>query len=276
MQYMSQAGFDVRSMPAFFQRLQQNERYSDNAALAFLRTHPVTLERISEAENRALDYPVKMRADSSDYLLVREKLRATVMTPEEGLRYYEAALDRGLYLNEGAQWYGLAQVKLRQRDIAGARQALAKARSKLPDHPMLRGLEVAIERERKDWPAARGAVRAGLVRFPQSQSLQLLDIDIAIASGDNQGALSLIKSRLSQRPDDPALYRRQAGLYVDRDPLRYHAALGNAFYYEQRYSPAMEQFQLASKAKGDDFYLRSSIEARIRELDRLVREEKKK
>ena len=63
---------------------------------------------------------------------------------------------------------------------------------------------------------------------------------------------------------------------MDCDPLRYHAALGNAFYYEQRYSPAMEQFQLASKAKGDDFYLRSSIEERIRELDRLVREEKKK
>lgn len=276
MQYMSQAGFDVRSMPAFFQKLQQNERYSDNAALAFLRTHPVTLERISEAENRALDYPVKMRADSVDYLLVREKLRAATLTPDVGQRYYEAALDRGLYLNEGAQWYGLAQVKLRQRDIAGARQALAKARTKLPDHPMLRGLEVAIERERKDWPAARNAVRVALARFPQSLSLQLLDIDVAVASGDSQGALSLIKTQLSRHPDSAGLYRRQASLYADRDPLRYHAALGNAFYYEQRYQPAMEQFQLASKAKGDDFYLRSSIEARIRELDRLVRDERKK
>jgi predicted Zn-dependent protease len=46
-------------------------------------------------------------------------------------------------------------------------------------------------------------------------------------------------------------------------------------YYEANYCAAMEQFQLASKAPGEDFYLRSSIEARIRELDKLLKEEAK-
>ncbi|MDF0606042.1 M48 family metalloprotease [Neisseriaceae bacterium TC5R-5] len=274
MQYMSQAGFDVRNMPEFFQRLQQTERYSNSAAFAFLRTHPVTVERISEAENRALDYPVKMREDSVSYLLVREKLRVLTMGADEAVSYYQSALARGLYLSEGAQWYGLSLAKLRQHDVAGALQALNKARGKLANHPMLYGQEVAIASESRNWPLARQAVDNGLQRFPNSMSLQLARIDVAIASGDNKTALELLRVQLNNRPTDASLYRRQANVYVDKDPLRYHFALGSAFYYEQRYSPAMEQFQLASKAKGEDFYLRSSLDARVRELDRLLKEER--
>ncbi|WP_233196495.1 beta-barrel assembly-enhancing protease [Chromobacterium sinusclupearum] len=275
MQYMSNAGYDVRNMASFFQRLEQASRYSDSTAYAFLRTHPVTVERISEAQNRALDYPVRMRADSTDYLLVREKLRNLTMTPEEAVAYYNSTLSRGLYLSEGANWYGLARAKLQQHDRAGAREALAKARAKLPDNPMLYGLEVEIARDGDDWAAAAKAARAGLEAFPRNAALQLAQLDVALDSGDRKTAQALLRPLLDSKRDDPALYRREAKLYADKDPLRYHAALGNAFYYEQRYNAAMEQYQLASKAKGDDFYLRSMIEARLREVAPLAKEERK-
>ncbi|MEO9385705.1 M48 family metalloprotease [Chromobacterium phragmitis] len=275
MQYMAAAGFDVRYMGAFFQRLEQASRYSDNSAYAFLRTHPVTLERISEAQNRALDYPVKMRADSVDYLLVREKLRVLTLSPEEAASYYNSALQRGLYLSEGASWYGLARARLLQHDRAGAAAALAKARARLPDNAMLYGLEVEIARDGRDWAAAARAARNGLAAFPRSASLRLAQVDAALDGGDRKAALTLLTQMLNDRRDDPALYRREAKLYADQDPLRYHAALGNAFYYEQRYGAAQEQYQLASKAKGDDFYLRSMLEARLREVDRLAKEERK-
>ncbi|QEL57932.1 M48 family metallopeptidase [Chromobacterium paludis] len=275
MQYMAAAGFDVRNMASFFQRLDQASRYSDTSAFAFLRTHPVTVERISEAENRALSYPVKMRADSTDYLLVREKLRTLTMAPEEAVSYYNNTLARGLYLSEGANWYGLARAKLLQHDRAGATEALAKARAKLPDNAMLYGLEVEIARDSRDWAGAAKAARAGLAVFPRSEPLLLAQVDVALDSNDRKTAQSLLRQLLDNKRDDPALYRREAKLYADQDPLRYHAALGNAFYYEQRYSAAQEQFQLASKAKGDDFYLRSMVEARLRELGPLAKEERK-
>ncbi|MGC0153162.1 M48 family metalloprotease [Chromobacterium vaccinii] len=275
MQYMAGAGFDVRYMSSFFQRLEQAGRYSDTMAYAFLRTHPVTVERISEAQNRALDYPVRMRADSVDYLLVREKLRVLTMTPEEAVSYYNSTLARGLYLNEGAHWYGLARARLAQHDRAGAAEALAKARAKLPDDPMLYGLDVEIARDGRDWAAAARAARAGLAVFPRNAALQLARIDVALDSDDRKEAQALLRQQLNDRQDDPALYRREARLYADKDPLRYHAALGNAFYYEQRYSSALEQYQLASKAKGDDFYLRSMLEARLREVERLAKDERK-
>lgn len=52
-------------------------------------------------------------------------------------------------------------------------------------------------------------------------------------------------------------------------------ALGNAYYLQNKPSAALEQYQLASQAPGDDFYVRSSIEARIRELQTQLDEARK-
>ena len=47
-QNLAAADFDVRGMPSFFERLQKNSRLYENNAPAYLRTHPLTGERITE------------------------------------------------------------------------------------------------------------------------------------------------------------------------------------------------------------------------------------
>lgn len=49
---LESAGFDVRGMPGFFERLQRATRMYENNAPAYLRTHPLTTERIADMENR--------------------------------------------------------------------------------------------------------------------------------------------------------------------------------------------------------------------------------
>jgi len=275
MQYLAQGDFDVRSMAVFFQRLEAATRYSDNNAYAFLRTHPVTSERISEAQNRALEYPVKMHADSESYLLVREKLRVINMAPDEAVHYYQSMLEKGQYLNEGAAWYGLSRAQLASHQLPAARAALAKAVAKLPANPMLFGQEAAIAREAGDWNAALAALRRGGQLFKDSQPLQLAELDVLIDSGKRSEAFALLRQLQSRYPGASPLYRSEARLYADKDAQHYHAALGNALYFEKRYEAALEQFQFAAKAKGDDFYLRSSIEARMREVEKRLKDEKR-
>ncbi|MBI3145023.1 MAG: M48 family metalloprotease [Pseudogulbenkiania sp.] len=275
MQYLAAAGFDARAMPTFFQRMQQGNRFNDNNALAFLRSHPVTGERISEAQDRALAFPLKMRADSTAYLLVREKLRLAALGRDEALRYYQASLQSRQFLSEGAQWYGLSLARLAAAQPAAARTALAEARQRLPASPLLFTQQAAIERAERNWPAAQATYRQGLAAFPGYGPLLYGELDTLLDSGQREAALTRLRGLLSQHPGEPGLYRREAAVYADRDALRYHAALGQAFYYEQRYEAALEQFQYASQAPGEDFYLRSSIEARIRELQSRLKEERR-
>jgi len=274
MQYLAAAGFDSREMPSFFQRLQQSEHLNGGDAYAFLRTHPVTSERISEAQNRSEETPVRMRASSTDYLLVREKIRSQIMEPTEALKYYQNALTRGLYLSRGATSYGLARVHMQLGHFSAARQALADAQRQLPPNPMLLGLEIEIERQAQHWSAALALYRSALQIYPNDSALADGEIDLLLLMGELKPAQAAIKQQQEITPDDPALYRLLARTYVDRDALRYHAALGNALYFEQWYEAALEQYHLASQASGDDFYLRSAIEARARELETILSEDK--
>jgi len=275
MQYLAAGGFDVRDMPEFFQRLQQSERSNGGDAYAFLRTHPVTAERISEAQDRADNAPVRMRASSIDYYLVREKIRAQQMESADAVHYYQNMLARKLYLNLGAQWYGLSRARMAGRDFNGARLALSEARRILPPNAMLFELDAEIAEKAQDTERALAAYRAGLAQYPDDRALINGEIGLLIQSGARAQALRQIRKQQTRTPNDPVMFRFESSLYAENNPLRYHAALGNALYFEQQYDAAAEQYHLASQAPGDDFYLRSAIEARSRELEKLLADEKR-
>ena len=50
---MSDAGFESRGVTTMFERLQQASRLNDNGSFPYLRSHPLTTERIAEAQARA-------------------------------------------------------------------------------------------------------------------------------------------------------------------------------------------------------------------------------
>lgn len=70
-----QAHFDPNSMANFFSWLQNQERYYSHETPSFLLTHPVSLERITDSANRAMQYPHRTYISSLSYYLVRMRLQ---------------------------------------------------------------------------------------------------------------------------------------------------------------------------------------------------------
>ena len=68
-------------MSDFFERMQKAGRVYENNAPVYLRTHPLTIERISDMQNRAQSSPYRQVVSSLDFHLVRAKLRALMGTP---------------------------------------------------------------------------------------------------------------------------------------------------------------------------------------------------
>lgn len=270
MQYLAAAGYDPRAMPAFFQRLQQEQRHNDNNSFGFLRTHPLTVERISESQGRAQAYPLKMRASSADFLLVREKLRLATLGHADAQAYYRQALAAGRYLDKGATLYGQARTLLAQGDAAAAAAVLPALRQALGSHPSVLLLAGDIQRAGGQLAAAAQLYQQALQSWPARRALHLALIDTLLQAARAAEARQAIDQALQRYGDDAQLWRLAARSYGEADPLRYHAALGNAFFFEQKFESARLQYQLASRAGGEDFYLRSAIEARLRELAPLL------
>ncbi len=266
---LASAGFDPRAMPTFFGRLERANRVYENNAPVYLRTHPLDSARIAESQNRANQYPYKQVADSPEFHLVRERLRALSGNAKERINYYKQALNDHKYNSEGASRYGLAVALWRDHQYAASEQALAEARKKLAS-PMMDSLAGQLALDQGDAARAVKLYQDGLARNPGQIGLQL----------------GLIKARLRQKNAAEAVKQAQSGidhLADSRTAAPYFELLAEGYaqqgkdsasqqaqaeyYYRQgRLQDAIQQLQLALKAKDNDFYRQSAIEARLKEL----------
>ena len=131
-QRLDAAGFDVYAMATMMDRLQKSSRFADGNAPSYLRSHPVTHERIAEAQARAFGKPYRQVTDSLEFHLVRALLRSYTGHPQGGGRLFQGRARR----SQVQQRSGRA---LRSRRFAPARRGIShgqdRARGAREDRP---------------------------------------------------------------------------------------------------------------------------------------------
>jgi predicted Zn-dependent protease len=69
------SGYDVNGMPAFFQRLQKATSIMDSGVPAYVRTHPLTIDRIADMQDRVRMVNAKTVPSSLEFYLIKEAKR---------------------------------------------------------------------------------------------------------------------------------------------------------------------------------------------------------
>jgi predicted Zn-dependent protease len=267
LQIVSQAGFDPRAVPLFFERLQKFNRLYENNAPEYLRTHPLTSERIADIQNRVESLPYRQVPDSLEFQLVRARLRALDGKPAEAITYFEESLRDGKYANEAAQHYGLAVAYLRAKKFGQAESELSLARQGLPPHPVIETLAGQIKTEAGQYDAALSLYRAALKRFPNHRALVYGYIEALLQSRQYAEALKAAGDRLRTAPTDVHLYELQAQGYAALGKrFLSHQAQAEAYARQGNLSSAIDQLQIAIKSGDGDFYQLSMAEARLKQL----------
>ncbi|MDI3513289.1 MAG: M48 family metalloprotease [Gammaproteobacteria bacterium] len=271
---LANAGLDVRGMPGFFERLQRNTRVYENNAPAYLRTHPLTSERIADMENRVTSMPYRQVPDSADFRYVRAKLRASAGQPTEAVKDLQDQLARTP--KDEALEYGLGRALLRAGRLDEADRHITALRKSAPASPWLEALAAEIRLARKDATGAARILEAAQKQFPASRSLSYALADARIHAGQAREAAAGVRRMIDTRNGDPRLWQLLS---------RAHAALGQrtaqhraqAEVYVLRGSlpAAIEQLEIARKAGDGDFYELSAVDARMRELKQRLLEEKR-
>ncbi|MEF8727778.1 MAG: M48 family metalloprotease [Accumulibacter sp.] len=275
-QTLGQAGFDVRGMADFFGRLQQAGKVYENSAPVYLRSHPLTVERMSDMQNRAQSAPYRQVADSLDFQLVRAKLRAQASTPQEGISEFARQLREKKYASEVAVRYGLSYSLLRAKDTAGAQREYDALAALKPSSPLLAGLAAAIRIADSDPVGAAAIYREGLQRYPQSMALAYGYADALLAAKEYQQARIFLDAQLQLRSSDYKLYGLLARTFsATGKRLQQHRAQAEFYFLQGQLGPAVEQLQFAQQATDGSFFEQSAVDARLRELRRLQAEEAK-
>lgn len=264
---MRRSGFEVRGMSAFFERLQKAVRLYENNASAYLRTHPLTGERLTDMQNREEALPYRQVVDSDDFLLVRAKLRAMQGTPREAIKDFEGLLRDRKYASEAAAHYGLAYAYFLAKDWNNAEREARLARRQKISSAMLERLLADIRIAQRDVAGGLAIYREAMVRFPTHQGLLYGYAAALIADRRFDEALLFIDGQLQSYPQDVRLFKMRAESYAGLGRrAQQHRALSEVAALQGDTAAAVQQLTLAQAAGDADFYELSAIEARLREM----------
>jgi predicted Zn-dependent protease len=267
LQILEKSGFDVHAMPAFFERLQKATRVYENGAPSYMRTHPLTFERIADIQSRIDAAPFRQIPDSLEFQLVRARLSALDGNGRDAVANFDRMLEERKFSSEAAARYGLVVALLRIGDRVRSRKEMTlllalKAKSPMIDALAAQTLISAGEVE-KGLATYRDSLRAN----PSRMALIYGYADALIAANKAADAIQFLTGRVDGRPADPQLYEFQARAYTAMGKrLLQHRALAEVYALRGNLPSAIEQLQIAQKAGDGDFYQKSSVEARLKEL----------
>lgn len=267
---LGNAGFDVRGMPGFFSTLQRGTRFVEGTAPSFLRTHPLTAERIADVSNRVQTMPYKQVVDSVDFNLVRAKLRATQTFSQNAIDEFLDNINERRYSNEATEHYGLAIAYLQKNDVAKASQEMQWLKSNAPPHVFFSTLEAKLALAKRQPQQAEALYAQALRTYPTHRALVYDNAELYLVTKQWDKAIQLVNSKLALFPRDAHCYALLAKAYTSKGKvLLKHQAQAEAYYRQFDIDRAVEQMELAVKANDGNFYEKSIVEARLKEFRRL-------
>ncbi len=290
-QILQASGYDVNGAPAFFQRLQKAYGIMDSGVPAYVRTHPLTIDRIADMQDRARTVQQNRVPSTLEFYLIKARARVEQSGSSSGLfdlrNLFESYSKQAAPEKQMEGFYGLALVAQKQGRFEQAEGFLQKARAVAqnvlaPGSPVQRqslsfdytASELALARGRAEdaLQFAQNAAKAD----PYSFSAVVAIVKAELKLGRTTDAINLLRAKTKAQPNETIWWELLAGAY-DQDKkigLR-HYALAEKFATEGAWPSAIEQLKIARSAVGTDFYLGSMIDARLRVFQNQYREEQK-
>jgi len=295
---MTDAGFEPQGFVTMFEKLQQAARLNDNGSFPYLRSHPMTTERIADAQARQQLLPARAAVPTTP-LHAMMSARALVLTNPgidalRGLSVQAASstVTTAPLWRQAGILYAAAMAEMRQRDWANARRTLARLEALPLTEPAAQRVVLLFKAEL--------ALQSG----EAIQAVNLLSTKTSVINiHDRASRLLLAQSRVAtQLPAQGKLAADDLVMWVNRMPRDANAWLYLSAAYELQgdtlhairaqaearaaeldYAAALDRFkaaqavvyQLAKEGKLDRSgnIEASIVDARLRELERLRREQ---
>jgi predicted Zn-dependent protease len=265
MQTLAGSQFDPRSMPTFFERLQQSTRYYGQAIPEFLRTHPVTASRISDTRGRAETYPYKQYPDSLGYQLTKAKIRVITATDtSEANKYFQSRLTQGTTEQRTVARYGMGLIALNGQKYKEAEAIFQSLTKEYPEQPQYAAALARTALDSRNYPTALARYQKLVEQFPDNAAIKLEYITSLLKADKTEQSR---KNLFSLDPDTqrlPIYWQLLAQVYSNlNQPAESHRYLAEYYYAMGQTKDAILQIRLAQESKGLNFQLSSILSERL-------------
>ncbi len=265
MQTMLGADMDPHAAPAMFERMLQATRYaSGDQVPEFLRTHPLSENRVADLRNRARNYPTKEPRDDLDYQLMRARVLVSLAdTPEQAVAQFRGELD-GTPRSPEAARYGLVLALTGAGRPDEAALELDALWSSNPDRLeyVIADAEIDMARNKPDRAVKRLAPR--LEQNPGNHPLVMTYAMALMKDQQPHVAEEVLVAQSRERPGDPGLWYLLAEVQgLSGNIAGLHQSRAEYFILNGALDQAEQQLKYALKLTRGDFPSTAKIEQRL-------------
>lgn len=279
-QTLAKSDFDVAGMADFFGRLNRMTRTNSAGLEApeFLRTHPVSLQRVSEAKARAETVRAEEVRESVLFDYMRERVRARgAAMPGELINYYDDLAS--VRLLSPAENYGYALTALRLGQGERALELLADDPATGVDAlpAALARIEARVQTNEPD--LARKQMADLLSALPENRVVVASMAQLAVKLNDFElatEARSKLRSLLLRFEHDPGLHELHARTSeLAGDDIRAAESHAEATFLRGRARDAMSQLERLEQRSDLTYYQRARIQSQIARMAPIALEEQR-
>ena len=265
---LATAGYDPIGMPDFFETMGRVTGSSGSRTPEFLRTHPISTDRVAESRARADQYPEVDRSDTIGYSLTKARVRFfSSGRPDIALNYFINEQKQPENVGDIGIEYGIALSLLEMQEYEGARERFAELLQANEEiiH-FYTGLAEA-QMGLGDRRAAFATYEQAMDLFPRNVPLTVRYSEALLQYGDPGLAHETLLDLLNQVPPMPeqvrliAIAANEAG---DTADAHYYMAEYHLLNGDLRM--AIDQLRLALGIPGLESVQRARFLARLQQL----------
>ncbi len=305
---MSQAGFAPQAFITMFDKLANASRLNDSGAFPYLRSHPLTTERMADMQARLPAGVSAQTALAPDlaHAMVSARARVWANPGVDALRTWGTQAASADFAaqplqNQAATLYGAAFAAVKQRDFAAAQGLLARLGERTRDAPAAARLTrwLAIEAALAQGNAtqamqiltsasvhdetAKDANGKAVPESPKTMPRALLLLAAQAQTGSGQAGLATqnLQTWVAAHPRDGTAWLALAGAYnAQGQQLRAVRAEAEAQVAQLNFAAAQDRFKAAQelaraleRAGRGDHIEASIVDTRARQVALTLREQ---
>ena len=288
---MSDAGFESRGVTAMFDKLQQASRLNDNGAFPYLRSHPLTTERIAAAQARLQLAPASAKDSQADagkarllHAMMAARARVLATPGVDVLRTMVAEAQRRTAapapIRDAGSLYGGALAAAQLRDFAVARDLLARLKPLTAD---IRRANMAVELLSIEMDLLAGSVPPSASSIDLAKATAraelLLQARALLAAGRAKEVSERLQGWVAAHSRDATAWQLLALAYGQQNQnVRAIRADAESRAVQLDYPAALDRLKAAqglmrSNPGSADYVEGSIIDTRARQLESLLKEQ---
>ena len=269
MRYLSLSGYNPSGMPDFFQKLERKNRYVGKNYPEFLRTHPVTINRIAEATQRAEQYEsIVTFKNPLSYRLMKAKLTViTAANADKAVQFYRAKVEKNSLSIHPEYYYGYGLALFKKQSYAQAIEVLNRLSISAPQNT---SYTIALA---KAYIASvqKANIKTGMKLLSDATKNKPYNLVLTanyayalIQNGQLEKSILLLENYNKDNFKHASIYKLLSiALGKKKELVKAHIAESNYYYLKGMLPAAIEQLEIARRITPQkDYYTLSKIDAR--------------